>query len=156
MLNIQQVRELIIIPSLRAIGLWSLPAEQLLLGTALMESNLSYLAQVPTPVAMSIFMVENPTYLDLRSYLFGNKALMQKILDFLSMDELPSNHAYLAGNLYAAAIFARIKYYQIKEPLPSAGDAAAMAKYWSAYYQTSNNMLQQQKFAILFNKYVMA
>ena len=156
MLNIDQLRKLIIQPSLQAIGMYSIEAEQLLVGTALAESGLSFMAQSPTGPARSIWMIEQATYSTLRAGLYGNQGKAQQTLDFLSMDALPLNNEYLAGNLYAACIFARLKYATIKKPLPPINDAESMARYWAMYYNTRNLDSDAVRFMSLYIKYAMS
>ncbi len=153
MLNIGQLRKLVIQPSLQALRLYSIEAEQLLVGTALVESGLSFMAQVPNPIAKSIWMIEQPTYTSLRINLSANKDLAQRALDFLWMDAFPTSHEYLTGNLYAACMFARLKYASIKKPLPPVDDAEKMARYWAMYYNTRNLDSDVARFIQLYNKY---
>jgi hypothetical protein len=153
-INIHQLRELIIKPSLQQTGLYSPEAELLMIGTALVESNLSFLAQRPTPIARSIWMIEQPTYTDLRIRLIGNKGLAQKILDCLWMDDFPQNYDYLSGNLTAACLFARLKYWFSKEHIPIPGNAQSLAGFWARIYNTRNLDSDKKRFIELFNKYV--
>lgn len=145
-LNHDQFRELIVRPALMAIKLHSPAAENLLCGTALAESNLEYLAQAPSQIALSVFQIENATYKDLLRFLSKRIRLLISVELALGMDNLPSSYEYLAGNLTAACIFARLKYLTIKEPLPDANDINALAIYWSKYYQTENKMIDISRF----------
>ena len=45
-LNPQQLRDLVIRPTLKRLGLWSTAAEELVLGTGIQESGLQYLQQL--------------------------------------------------------------------------------------------------------------
>lgn len=153
MLNLDQLRKLVIQPSLQALRLYSIEAEQLLVGTALVESGLSFIAQVPNPIARSIWMIEQPTYNSLRLNLISNQGMAQQALDFLWMDAFPTTHDYLAGNVYAACIFARLKYMSVKKPLPPVDDAEKVARYWSQYYNTRNLDSDVARFIQLYNKY---
>ncbi len=154
MLDIGQLRDFVVRPCLQQAGLWSLNAEQLIIGTALIESGLVYLAQTPTPIARGLWQMEQATYNDLRLRLLGgHKALAQKILDCLWMDNLPPTYDYLSGNLAAACIFARVKYWFSSDPLPKENDIKGMSKYWGKIYNTRNDELQMARFVALYNKH---
>ncbi len=135
-LNIQQFREWVIKPTLLAIGLYSQSAEVLLAGTALVESDFSYLKQVNGP-AVSIMQIEPASYNDIRTrMILGHPDITKKALDFLAMDMFPFKADYLIGNLYAAVMFARFKYYLNSAPLPAADDFSGLAQYHKKIYNT--------------------
>lgn len=133
--------------------MYSPQAEQLLGATALVESNLSFLSQSPSGPARSIWMIEQQTYSSLRLSLYNNKGKAQQVLDFLSMDVLPLSNEYLAGNLYAACIFARLKYATIRKPLPPLNDAEKMGRYWAMYYNTRNLDSDVVRFIAIYTKF---
>lgn len=66
MLDPEQFRDYIIKPSLTHIGLWSPAAEQLVLATAMAESNLRYLQQINGP-ALGLYQIEPITHRDMAS-----------------------------------------------------------------------------------------
>jgi hypothetical protein len=153
MLNVEQIRNFVIQPSLQAIGLASKEAVELLVGTALIESGLTQLAQRPTSIALGLWQMENPTYTSLLAFLDDSQHFKQSILDFLAMKDLPRSYGFLAGNLYASCIFARLKYYTIDEPLPQASDVRGLSNYWGKYYNTKNLDRDKKRFVELYNKY---
>lgn len=136
MLDNTQLRELLTRPTLKALQMWTPSSENLMVGTAIVESNLVYLKQINGP-ALSLWMIEPPTYLDLRKRLMDNFSnIYQKILSILCMDMLPQDANFLIGNLTAAVIIARIKYYFDPEPLPAYKDFAGLALYHKRVYNT--------------------
>lgn len=132
-----QLRNLIVRPSLDFIGLGGLAAENLEIGTAIIESRLTYIKQITGP-ALSLWQIEPATYNDLRTRsCLKYPEIVKKMLMFLKMEMLPFRADYLAGNLYAAAMISRMKYYFDKEPLPDAYDFEGMARYYKRIYNTA-------------------
>lgn len=137
-LDLAQFREALLRPTLQSINLWSESAENLLLGTAICESSLVYLKQMTGP-ALSIYGIEPFTYNDLRTRLIVKyPTIRDNILQTLNMSSIPSNPNYLIGNITAAIIFARLKYYMCPDPLPDAKNAMALAEYYKKIYNTAD------------------
>lgn len=154
-LDIAQLRKYIIKPSLDAIGLWSVSAEQLVAGTGLVESGYSYMHQMGAGPAISFFGIEPLTYGDLQRVLVTrHQDIHDLICKFLSMSDIPTNSGYLAGNLYAATIFCRLKYYFNPKPLPQADDYYGMAKYHKEIYNTANGATDIDKSTGMFRSIV--
>ena len=110
-LDLLQFRTYIICPALTSIGLWSESAENLLLGTAMVESNLIYIHQ-KNGIAVSLMQIEPNTYVYLRKTLMEEYSKTHELMKAaLYMDLLPLEPDYLHGNLSAAVMFARLKYY---------------------------------------------
>lgn len=137
-LNQTQFRECIVRPALEAISLWSKAGENLIVGTGVVESNLEYIKQLGDGPAVSIFQIEPATYLDVRSRIIAKYPnIYSKVLSELNMVRLPPDPRYLIGNLTAATIFARLKYYLDPEALPNAYDYEGLAKYHKRVYNTA-------------------
>lgn len=136
-LDVKQFREYVVRPALQGIGLWSEAAEELVTGTAMVESTLNYVKQVGGGPAVGVCQMEPATYLDLlRELVYDHKQVYVKVLTTLGMGELPKDASYLMGNLTASVIFCRLKYYFRPDPLPQAHDYAAMAAYHKKIYNT--------------------
>lgn len=134
-LDVKQFREKIIDPVCRNLHLYSRAASNLLLGTALQESNLSYIKQINGP-AIGVYQMEPNTFYDIYdNFLVFNKNLRELVNDFCINDMTPDQ---MAGNLYYATAMARVHYWRVKEPLPDALDEKALAAYWKKYYNTVN------------------
>lgn len=137
--NLKQVRDYIVAPTLKHIGLYSLAAERLVLGTALTESGLKYIDQVdkadkPGP-AYGFFQMERATHEDLWDrYLVHHPELAAKVrgLMIIHMDRSLQLH----GNAFYAAAMCRVHYRRIQAPMPPADDIEAMAMYWKTFYNT--------------------
>lgn len=128
-------RDQIIAPSLRAIGLFSEAAEELVLGTALQESGLQALHQVGGP-ALGFFQMEPATHDDIwTNFLTGQRELAARLRTLLAGVALPKT-AQLVGNAYYAAAMCRVFYVRLDAPLPAAGDLAGQAAYYKRHYNT--------------------
>lgn len=135
----KQFLQYIIDPVLKSLALWSPSARVLLLGTAMAESRLQYIHQIGGGPALGLYQMEPATHDDIvRNYLRYKPALSE-IVEALSTSSLmvigrPAEE--MQGNLYYATAMARVHYRRVREALPAAGDAAAMARYWKQYYNT--------------------
>lgn len=133
-----------------AINMYSQAAEDLLCGTAVIESGLYYLAQTPDPIALSLWQIEAPTYQYLRFRVIGLYNIKSAVLSYLNMPTLPEKYDYLAGNLYAACIFARLKYYFDPNPIPKT--LVGQSAYWSKIYNTKNLTADQTRYVELYQQ----
>ena len=134
MIHPQQFRNLVIRPSLQYIKLWSRAAEQLLLATAIAESNLHWLKQIEGP-ALGVYQVEPATHDDIWiNFLRDRHKLMDRVENLTN--RTPRRLDQLVTNLAYATAIARLVYYRRPEPLPEAGDLYSMAEYWKAHYNT--------------------
>jgi len=127
-------RELIVRPVLLGLGMHSPAAENLEVGTALVESDLGYLQQMGGGPALGLWQMEPATFDDHLRYLHSRLDLLDRVRPFAinwppTADELP-------GNLYLGAAMCRIHYWRKTEKLPAADDLAGLAAYWKNHYNT--------------------
>lgn len=147
-ISIADLRQYVIKPVLYQLGMWSQAAENLLVGTALHESNLQHLDQItpgPGP-AYGIYQMEKPTHDDIWiNYLEYKGDLYDKVSDFalsgafhdiVNGKTIPSV-AQLHGNMYYATVMCRIHYLRVPERLPAERDFVGMAVYWKRHYNTA-------------------
>lgn len=133
MLDVVQFKTMVIRPALKAIGLHSPAAVELLLGTALQESNLQYLKQIGDGPAMGLFQMEPNTHDDIwENYLKYRGALA---MDVAKLSHVRNAEAMATDLLYAAAM-CRVHYLRVPDPLPPVGDVEAQAAYWKDHYNT--------------------
>jgi len=133
MLHVEHFKTLIIQPALERIGLYSESASQLLLGTALQESNLRYLKQLGNGPALGLFQMEPATHDDI----WNNFLLYRGVLaDKVEVLAPGYDAAPMVWNLIYAAAMCRVHYYRVPEALPAAGDYEAQANYWKRFYNT--------------------
>lgn len=126
----------IVRPALNHIALPSEAAEQLLLGTALVESRLVHRRQIGGGPARGFFQMEPATHDDIWSnFLEYRPSLAEKIKSLLSLPTANAHRELEKNDKYACAM-ARAHYLRAPEALPDAGDVKGMAGYWKQYYNT--------------------
>ena len=106
-----QILSMVIRPALSKINLWSPSAEELVLGTAIVESGLTYIRQWGDGPALGLWQVEPSTQNDLDTNFLNYRPelgsqLMELRAPNLSMDE------NLATNLMYGAAVCRLCYYR--------------------------------------------
>lgn len=155
MLNVQQFRELIVRQTLKDVGLWSQAAENLLVGTALIESRLTFLVQMPSKIAKSVYQMEDATYKDILITVqkAKNIPLYNRILMACKMQTLPIDPNCMIGNMTLATIMARLKYYFNSNPIPDANDINKLADYYKLIYNTPDGAAKTADFISLYNQY---
>ena len=138
MVDLQQFRDIIVIPTLQVLDLHSDAAVELLLGTAIQESRIMYLKQLGGGPALGFFQMEPATHADIwDNYLKYNRDLQVKVSLTASRDPDTRPPAILlASNLWYAAAMCRVHYWRRPEALPQAGDVEGMAAYWKEHYNT--------------------
>lgn len=131
MLNANHIREYVIRPTLTHMGMYSGVAEDLMLGTALVESDLRYLHQLGGP-ALGLWQMEPATHDDIwDNYLGFRNEMARKVNELLSpLDSEPQ----LMTNLAYACAMARIHYWRVPVPIPTS--VVDQANYWKTYYNT--------------------
>lgn len=136
MINPSHFRLQIIRPVLVAMGMHSEAAENLLLGTALQESRLTFLKQINGP-ALGVYQIEPDTHDDVwQNYLAYRPDLASIVGGFKSSAWQYDDRKDLIGNLFYATAIARIIYRRVPEPLPAHDDIEALGRYWKQHYNT--------------------
>ena len=133
MIKIEHFLDEVVIPTLKELDMYSEEACLLIVGTAIQESRLHYLKQIPSGIAKGICQMEEATHDDIwDNFLKYKPEIKEKLMGLTnqSMDLVDQ----LKGNLYYAVALCRIHYYRVSEPLPY--DLAGMARYWKKYYNT--------------------
>ena len=151
MINLEQLKNYIIVPTLKQIDCYSVDAVNLLLGTALQESRGGmFLRQLNGP-ACGIYQMEPATAQDIiDNYLKYKNPLLEKVFSFYNYhDSLEDN---LTGNLFFATAMCRVHYLRVKESLPKT--PLGYATYWKKYYNTSKGKGNVEEFLDKYNKYL--
>ena len=116
--------------------LYSEAAVNLMLGTALAESDLHNLLQIGGGPGLGLFQPE-PTTLDDTFYRYlgrpDKSGLMEAVQPFVTEQDVREQ---MIGNIPFALIIARLKYWMVPEPLPEYDDVQALAEYWKRHYNT--------------------
>jgi len=134
LLDIQNFKNLILIPTLKDVGLCSESAVNLLLGTAIQESRLTYLKQKGGGPALGLFQIEPATLNDIYfRYLLreDKRELMERVQRFTTQQGIRDQ---VISNIPFAVVIARVRYLMVPEALPDDDDVEALGKYWETYY----------------------
>lgn len=132
-----EFHDYVIVPTLDQIGLNQPGASFLLLGTALVESNLTHLRQISDGPALGVFQMEPDTHDDLWLWLahYTRESELSLALQRL-VGQWPPGPTAMLGNHWYATAMARCLYRRRPEPLPAPLDLPAHALYWKRHYNT--------------------
>lgn len=153
MINADQLRDLIIIPTLRYLEpeiKYSEAAVELLMMTAAHESHLgTYIAQVKGP-AQGIYQMEPLTQNDIDiNFLAYRYKLDEKILQLQNNEAVPP----LISSLTYATAMARVHYYRDKEALPDVKDIEGLARYAKRVFNTDLGKATWESYHDAYVKY---
>lgn len=124
-----QLRDLVIVPTLKDYNLYSPRAVNLLLGTCAQESHMGkWLKQLKGP-ALGIYQVEPPTYRDVL-----DRAPTAIVRRMRSEWGFTLREGALIYDLRYATLISRLFYWLIPKPIPTSLEG--QAKYWKRYYNT--------------------
>ena len=137
-MNAKQLRELIIRPTLHALGMWSKPAEDLMLGTACQESHCGeYIRQLGcsgTIGAFGIWQMEIATARDIYDNYLRYRPELKAAVEHLRGAGQSIQDALISNLAYACAL-ARIKYRRDPAAIPT--DLRGQAEMWKRVYNTA-------------------
>lgn len=160
MLDARHIRELVVRPALQAIDLWSPAAEDLVLGTGLVESRFMFLRQLGGGPALGLWQMEPATHDDVwRNFLDFRPELGERVGALAAWRKLPmiepaARAGELAWNLRYAAALCRVHYRRAPAPLPEAGDVDGYAAYWKRFYNTAAGAGTAAAFAALYRRHL--
>ncbi|MCG8689693.1 MAG: hypothetical protein MI806_00645 [Minwuiales bacterium] len=154
MLNIGQFRARVVRPVLETIGLHSMAAENLLLGTAAQESNFRHLVQLGGGPALGLYQMEPATHDDIwENYLAFRGERAAKVEGFLVLDQ--DRTEQLVWNLAYATAMCRIHYLRVPSPLPAPDDVQGLGRYWKEFYNTSQGRGTVDEFVENFETHIL-
>lgn len=158
-INCDQLKDVIINPSLNAIGLFSDSACQLILGTCAQETLLCrYIIQTkiePYKGGIGIYQMQPLTYDFIwHRHVEQSASMKAKIRLFLGYEGKPLA-SRMASDLALATIMCRLFYANILEKLPDGNDVKAMARYYKIYYNTKDGSATEEEFIQNYNEYVL-
>lgn len=157
-IHMHAFRGAIIRPTLRYIGLYSLRAEVLLAGTLAQESDCFRTRyQDNGGPARGYYQMEPDTHRDIWvNFLRYREELANKIKIYLPkhINTEKERFHYLPHNDRYATAMARVHYLRKKEPMPSAHDVEALARYWKRHYNTYKGKGTVHEFIQHFNRCV--
>jgi hypothetical protein len=161
MIDNRQLRSLIIQPVLKGLSLYSLEAEDLLVGTCAQETlGISFLMQKTEEnyydalkrnlFALGIYQMEPRTHDDIwKSYLPAHPKLSSDLMQVCCFSRLPSSHM-LVYNLFYATAMARIFYKRAPEPIPKTLEL--QAEYYKTYWNTSQGAATVEQYISNYNR----
>lgn len=153
MLHVGQFRSLVVRPVLDHLGMHSLAAELLLVGTALVESRLAYLAQFGGGPALGLFQIEPRTHNDVWRNFLAFRERLAALVEVLAAPWPDRERQLVTNPAYACAI-ARLVYWRAPDELPGASDIAGMAGYWKRHYNTERGAGREEDFVSMFRQHV--
>lgn len=161
MLDPGQLRVYVIEPTLAVLAraeprLSSPAAVELLLGTALVESRLTYLRQLPDGPALGLWQMEPATHRDHRKWLTSSRSeqriLLREAVDsLLAPAGIPLDQ--LTWNLGYACAMARIHYWRRPDALPEADDVPGLARYWKTHFNTALGAGRPEEWSRLYRRH---
>lgn len=131
----------------------------LLFGTACTETGLRPRYQDSAGNAIGLFQIEYATFCDIwQRFVKKNHPELGRDIIKNYACTMPDNITFedlqLSDEL--CAIFARLKYSQIKEPIPPESDIPAQAAYYKAHYNTRFGKASPQGYIKAYNKFAPA
>lgn len=156
-INKEQFVSLIIRPVLTDLQMWSLSAENLILGTLAVETDfLSYLKQYPSGPGWGPYSQEELAYNENFTLVIPNLRPSQKLIlaKYHIFPQVIEDRERLFYDLRFATIMTRLQYWRYPEPLPKAEDIEGLAHYWKKYYNTHKGDGTVAKFKQKYKKYV--
>ena len=145
MINPNHFRIYVVRPTLVIMDMHSKAAENLLVGTAITESHLTFLKQHGSGPACGVFQIEPTTALDVMRYVASKPKI-----------QLPRYTGELEYALKVDLGFqtqvARLKYWMQPEPLPHEDNIMGLAEYWKTYYNTPKGAGQVEDFVLKYEQ----
>lgn len=136
-MDAHQLRVEIVRPALKLIGLHSVAAENLVMGTAATESHLDYVVQLGDGPALGLFQMEGATHDDIWThYLAYRNQLVREVKAAIKTSVSRPDAERMVWDIRYATLMCRLHYRRRPEPLPDSEDVEAMAQYWKAFYNT--------------------
>ncbi len=145
MINVEQLRELIILPALSKLQMYSDVARELLVFTCAAETNGgTYLKQIKGP-ALGIFQMEPRTYNDLwATFIRGRSNILMIMSGQFDAYRIP-DEMRMVYDLQFAAAMARLFYKRVTEPLPEKIDPELLWEYYKKYWNTEAGKAKKEK-----------
>ena len=131
-----QFIQCVIQPVLGKMGMWSVSAQQLLIATAVYESQLQYLTQLNNGPARGYYQMEMTTLNDLYTNYLHYRPEKLELLNTFLIPEM-SREENLTTNLAYSTACARLQYYRRKESLPISKDMMGHWHYYKKYWNSS-------------------
>ena len=153
MIDFKEFKNLILIPALQSVDLFSDNAVALLLDTMAQESGFAtYVAQEGGP-AKGVFEMEGNTYNNIINHLSSQPILRNKILLACNFKDIPSVSETI-WNLRYASIIARVFYLLCPGDLPDANDIEGQWEYYKKYWNSNLGKATREEFMANHQRYI--
>ncbi len=150
MLNVTQLRELIINPALNDLQLYSPHAAELLIFTCAVESDGGTYLHQKRGQALGIYQMEPRTYNDIWMNFILKKSSISTILYHnFDVGRMPSEDRLIYDLRFATAM-CRLHYARFAEALPNFKDIDGIWEYYKKYYNTPKGAAEYHE---AINKY---
>lgn len=145
MLKVDQLRELIIKPTLNDLVMNSPEAVELLIFTCANESlGGTYLKQVNGP-ALGIYQMEPATYNDIwQNFIVSRTSILLTLSSHFQAYRMPDEDRMIWDLRFATAM-ARLHYERVNQPLPDAKDTYGLWTYYKQHYNTAYGEAQKDQ-----------
>lgn len=149
MIDIQQLRKYVIQPPLKAIGLYSEGAEELLVATASIESRLGTFVRQENGPAVGLYQMEPNTYEDLIKNGIPNKEHLLMMIGFSFIPDALE----MVTNMKLSTIMARLHYHRFPEEIPDKGDIEGIWNLYKKRWNTALGATTEKEFLIAYNNF---
>lgn len=159
MIDVEQFRTFVVQPVLQSLAGWNAAmntpaAENLLLGTAVQESHLTYLAQLGGGPALGVMQIEPNTHDDIWTNYLAYRTDLATVVESFSAGGGHTAHQ-LPWNLAYSVAMARLVYWRQPSPMPADGaDIEALGAFWKTHYNTPGGAGTAAEWVANFQKYV--
>lgn len=138
MIDIYDLRDHIVKPTLSRLGMYSKWAERLVIGTAMAESvvnNDMKLVQINGP-AVGIYQMEPFTHNDIyKNYVYYNPKIDAELTNLTDGTNRTSDR--MIWDLRYATAMCRVHYWRQSFDIPNENDIEALAKIWKLHYNSN-------------------
>lgn len=144
-MDAKQLHDYIIVPVLDHLGMDSLSARLLILGTAMIESDLSSVRQRGGGPALGLWQMEPSTHDDIwANWLVVKPDITHRVTELMNV-RWPIGASQMMGNNYYACAMARLHYWRRPSPLPAPDDPVRLARYYKLFYNTYLGVTKEKK-----------
>ena len=161
MINIPQTRDLIK-RTLSKLGekYASDAAVDLVLGTGIIESRYKYWKQIGDGPAVSFWQIEPDTAVDnCKSFIAFRSGLAERCVHatfipkrYWTKPSVLNWSQLLEGNVYAAIVHCRIKYWRVPSPMPDT--ISGQSQYWKKWYNSAEGLGKASEYIDQVSKYI--
>ncbi len=138
---------------------YSEAAEEILMGTAVQESRLTYLHQIGGGPARGVYQIEPNTHRDIyENFLRFNQPFQATVRQLAGTHAAVTDQGMneqLATNLAYATAIARIQYFRAPEALPDPEDVEGMATLWKLRFNTPLGRGEPAEFVQNYQKHIL-